>query len=210
MKSKSILLLAIAAVGVTTARADLVLTNETAVGEVKSTTKMSIRGEKMRTDNGTETSVIMDAKSGDMITLMHEQKMMIKSNVNDLKAAAAALPKDTPGVTVTEPKITATGKKEKVQGYDCEIYTMESMGSTVKLWVAKDYPGYAKLQKELSVMEKLGTPGAAKPPALPGMTLKTEFEQQGLKFVTSLVSLKEEAVDESIFAVPAGYKPLGQ
>lgn len=209
MKTKAFTLL-ITVASFTTAFADLVLINETAIGEVRSITKMSISGDKMRTDNGTETSVIMDAKSGDMITLMHEQKMMMKSNVNDLKAAAAALPKDTPGVTITEPKVTATGKKEKVQGYDCEIYTMEAMGTMTKLWVAKDYPGFEKLQKQLSVMEKLGTPGASKPPALPGMTLKTEFEQQGLKFVTSLVSLKEEAVDGSIFTVPAGYKPLGQ
>lgn len=209
MKTKALTLL-LSVASFSTILADLVLINETAVGEVRSTTKMSISGDKMRTDNGTETSVIMDAKSGDMITLMHEQKMMMKSNLNDLKAAAAALPKDTPGVTITEPKIAATGKKEKVQGYDCEIYTMEAMGTMTKLWVAKDYPGYEKLQKQLSVMEKLGTPGASKPPALPGMTLKTEFEQQGLKFVTSLVSLKEEAVDGSIFNVPAGYKPLGQ
>lgn len=212
MKAKTILLLAIAAAGLSTARADIVMVNETNVGGVKSTTTMSIHGDKVRTDNGAQTSVIMDTKTGDMTTLMHEQKMMMKSNAEQLKAAAAALgDKGAPGgAEAMQPKITATGKKEKVQGYECEIYTMEIMGLSTKMWIAKDYPGYEKLKKELSVLEKLGSPGAAKQPPLPGLALKTEMEQQGMKITTALVSLKEQPVDESIFSVPAGYKALGQ
>ena len=58
-------------------------------------------------------------------------------------------------------------------------------------------------------MEKLGTPGQKQPP-MPGLALKTEYEQQGLKFTTMLVSLKEQPVDETIFKVPAGYKAPGE
>lgn len=198
----------LALLGASFAHADLVMVNETIIGEIKSKTTLYIRGDKVRTDNGTETSVIMDAKSGDMITLMHEQKMVSKVNAAELKAAAAAIP-DKPLPGAIEPKITATGKKEKVMGYECEIYTMEVPGVTTKMWMTKDYPGYEKLRDGLKVLDKLGTPGAKKP-EVPGLALKTETEQQGLKFITLLVSLKEQPVDESMFNVPAGYKPPGE
>ena len=206
MKSKS-LALVLAALGASIAHADLVMVNETSIGGAKSTTTLSIRGDKVRTDNGTQASVIMDTKTGEMTTLMHDQKMVVKMSAADLKAAAATLG-DKSAAGGLEPKITATGTKEKVQGYECEIYTMEALGMTTKLWVAKDYPGYEKLKKELSVLERLASPGAKQPP-VPGIALKTEFEQQGMKFPTSLVSLKEQPVDESIFAVPSGYKAPG-
>lgn len=193
----------------TTARADIVMVNETAIGEVKSKTVLSIRGDMVRTDNGTETSVIMDTAKGEMTTLMHEQKMVVKTDLNALKAASAALgDKAVPGADL-KPTITSTGKKEKINGYDCEIYTVELKGMSSRLWIAKDYPGYEKLKKELSVMEKLGTPGQKQPP-MPGLALKTEYEQQGFKFTTMLVSLKEQPVDETIFKVPAGYKAPGE
>lgn len=207
MKKHAVLLFLL--LRLTTARADIVMVNETAIGEVKSKTVLSIRGDMVRTDNGTETSVIMDTGKGEMTTLMHEQKMVVKTDLNALKAASAAFAdKAVPGADL-KPTITSTGKKEKINGYDCEIYVVELKGMSSRLWIAKDYPGYEKLKKELSVLEKLGTPGQKQPP-MPGLALKTEYEQQGLKFTTMLVSLKEQPVDASIFKVPAGYKAPGE
>ena len=190
------------------ARADLVMIQETSVGEVKSRTTMYISGSKLRSDNGTETSVIMDTDTGDMTTLMQEQKMVMKVTAAELKAATAAL-SDKPQPELPMPKLTATGQKEKVQGYDCEIYISELMGTKTKMWVAKDYPGYDKLKKGLAVAAKMGA-GAAKAPEIPGMTLRYEYEQQGLKFVTNLVSITEKPVDASLFTVPTGYKAPGE
>jgi hypothetical protein len=187
------------------ARADFVLVNETSLGEIKSTTTMYLSGDKMRTDNGTETSVIMDAATGDMITLMHEQKMVIRMNTSQL-------PKSPPlpaGVEIPKPKITPTGQREKVNGYDCEIILSELSGMTTKMWYTKDYPGHEKLTKALSVMDKISNAGATKPP-VEGMMLKMEYTQQGLKFTTTLKSLTEEKVDPSRFTVPAGYKAPGE
>lgn len=190
-------------------RADLVLVQETAVGQVKSTSKMYISGDHIRSDNGDTSSVIMDASTGIMTTLVHEQKMAIEVNTAQLKAAAGApLPA---GAEQPVQKVTDTGRTEKVQGYDCKIYTVELGEAKSTMWIAKDYPGYDKLRKELAVMEKFSNGNAAQsPPELPGMAVKSEYEQQGLKFVTTVVSLTEEKVDPSLFKVPAGYKPPGQ
>ena len=190
------------------ARADLVMIQDTAAGEVKSRTTLSVSGDLVRSDNGTETSVILDTKAGRMTTLMHEQKMLMTMDLKQLQAAAAATPA-APGTDAKNAtKLTATGKFENVQGHRCEIYTSENAGTVVTLWVAKDYPGYAKLKSQLNTFEKLN-PGGPKQPELPGMTLKTEFTTNGIKFVTSLVSLKEQKVDPAVFKVPADYKPLG-
>ena len=188
------------------AQADLILVQETSVGEVKTRTTMSIKGDQMRTDSGTENSVIINTATGDMTTLMHEQKMVMTMNTKTLQDS---LPAGAKPVEIKAPKITATGKMEKVDGYECEIYTIESMGTVVKMWMAKDYPNLAKLKKQLEPLTKLAAPGAPKAPEIPGMMIKSENEQSGLKFTTRLVSLEEKAVSEDAFKIPSDYKAPG-
>lgn len=188
------------------ASADLVMISETKIGEVKSRTTMSISGSIMRTDNGTESSVIIDTKSGDMTTLMHEQKMVVKVDMAQLKALAGANTTAPGPESVT--KITAMGKTQKIDGYNCELYLSENMGTKVSMWVTKDYPGYEKLKAELVGVRNLN-PTGPKQPEVPRMALRTEYTANGLTFVTSVVSLKEQKVDAGIFKVPADYKAPG-
>ena len=195
----------LAALTVTSAMADITLVNETLLNGVSSKSTMWIKGDKVRTDNDTTTTTIIDTASGDMTTLMHEQKMIIKMNTKQLQELAKQAP-GAPTPEASQTKVTATGEKEKVEGYDCEIYLSENMGMTVKMWVAKSYPNGDKLREEMKVMAKLGTPGAPKPPEVPGIAVKTEFVQQGMKFTTRLVSIKTDSIDESKFAIPTDYK----
>jgi hypothetical protein len=190
------------------ARADLVMEQETSSITGKSHTTMSIKGNMVRTDVDKESSVIIDTASGDMTTLMHEGKMMMKMNTKALAAAAAATA-PTPGTKVEPAKLVKTGKSEKVGGYDCDLYTMESTGVTTKMWIAKKYPGYDSLKKQLGTLAKMASNGA-EAPEMPGMAIKTETVASGVTFTTMLLSLKEQKVDDAVFKVPAGYKALGQ
>jgi hypothetical protein len=202
MKALTLLL---ASLTITSAMADITIVNETLLNGVGSKSTMWIKGDKVRTDNDTTTTTIIDTASGDMTTLMHEQKMIIKMNTKQLQELA----KQAPGASTPEAsqtKVTATGEKEKVDGYDCEIYLSENMGMTVKMWVAKSYPNGDKLREEMKVMAKLGTPGAPQQPEVPGIAIKTEFVQQGMKFTTRLVSIKTDSIDDSRFAIPTDYK----
>lgn len=186
--------------------ADLVMVQETAMGEVKSKTVMSIKGKMVRTDVGDKTSIIIDTETGNMISLMHERKMTMKMDGSVMKAAQTAAGGAKPEI----PKPVATGKTEKVGDYECEIYTLNNQGTEAKMWVAKDYPGYDKLKTELAALKKMGGPAAAEQPDLPGMAIKTETKAGGITYVSTLVSLKEEAVDDKVFTPPAGYKQMGQ
>lgn len=201
MKTTALLLLLATSI----TRADLVMVQETAMGEVKSKTVMSIKGKMVRTDVGDKNSVIIDTESGDMISLMHEQKMSMKMDGAMMKAAQAAA---APAGEIPQP--VATGQKEKIGDYDCEIYTLSNQGTETKMWIAKDYPGYDKLKTELAALKKMGGAATANQKDLPGMAIKTETKAGGITYVTTLVSLKEEKVDDKIFTAPADYKSMGQ
>ena len=198
MKTTALLLLLAASI----ARADLVMVQETAMGEVKSKTVMSIKGKMVRTDVGDKNSVIMDTEAKTMVSLMHEQKMAMKMDMNMVNQAQ--------GADVKIPQPVATGQKEKVGDYECEIYTLNHGGTESKMWIAKDFPGYEKLKTELAALKKMGGPAAQQQADLPGMAVKTETKAGGITYVSTLVSLKEEPVDDKIFAAPADYKMIGQ
>lgn len=206
---KTLLSLSLAIVVTGSAVADVTLVQHTFLGAAKTpmVTTLCIKGGKIRTDNDTTSSVVMDTATGEMTTLVHEQKMIIKSNTKDLAALAPSPGGDKAGGGT---KVTATGKKEMVEGYNCELYLSENMGMVVKMWLTEDYPGYQKLKEELKVISKMAVANASEQAPLPGIAIKTEYEQQGMKFERRLVSLKEGAVDEAKFAIPAGYKAPGE
>jgi hypothetical protein len=190
------------------AHADVILTQHTFVGAAKTPTKtvMSIKGGKVRADNDTTSSSIIDTDTGDMTTLMHEQKMAMTMNARSLQAM---LPKDS-RVKIPQPTLTATGKHEIVDGYDCEIHISEVAGTSVKMWIAKSYPGYDKLKEALKPLARMGGPDAPKMPEVPGMMIKSEFEQSGLKLVTKLAGIEEKKLSDDLFKVPADYKAPAQ
>ncbi len=200
---KTLLPVILAAFTMTPALADITLIQDTSVGEIKSRTTMFVKDGKVRTDNDITSSILIDTHTGDMTTLVHEQKMMIKVNTRELAGLSAPVKATDPALPVT--KIIATGKMETIDGYPCEIHLSENQGMVVKMWLTKSYPGQEKLQEEMKVMAKISA-GGAKQPEVPGIALKTEYEQQGLKFTTFLVSLKSDPVADSKFAIPADYK----
>lgn len=204
---KPILVLSLILIATASAMADVTLVQDTLLNGVSTRTTMWVKGDKVRTDNDTTSSIIMDTATGDMTTLMHEQKMKVVVNAAQLRALAAGqAPGGGEAAPLPETKLTATGEKETVDGYECEIYLSENQGMTVKLWIAKDYPGEKALREQLKVLAKLAAAGAPKQPEVPGIALKTEFEQQGLKFTTRLVSLSSDPVSDDKFVVPADYQ----
>lgn len=209
MKAPNIttILFAIHCIG-STAQADLVLVQHTFMGSAKTpmVTTMSIKGNKMRTDNDANSSVIMDATTGDMTTLIHESKMVIRTNAKQL---AALTPKDSK-ISIPETKVESTGQKETVDGHECEIYLSTNSGMTVKMWIANDFPNHAKLKEALKPMSQLSASGGSMKQVMEGMMLKSEYEQNGIKFTTKHVSLKEQPIAADLFAIPTGYKAPGE
>jgi hypothetical protein len=189
-------------------KADLVI-KQTMDGPMKGDTTLTIKGSKMRTDVGKDMSTIMDMTTGDMQTFMHTQKMVMKIKGSQTKASTEIVKKEME--KSGENPLKATGKKEKVGEHDCEIYEMNVAGSKTQMWIAKDYPNYDKIKKEMDMMQKAASKMSGmdqKAMELPGMAVKTQVQVAGTTVTTEIVSVETKDVDDSAFTAPSGYTEL--
>ncbi len=201
------------------ARADLVMQQQITVTTNNSVVTMKVKGTKVRLDfyagQPRAISRITDLKTGETITLLHSQKMFVKTPGGPAKQTKPAGNGATTNTAPNPPIPRATGKTEKVGGYDTEIYTWSnSRGITGTAWVAKNYPDYARIQTDLAVLDKASDdandsldPELSK---LPGMVVKSQVTGGKQTITVTLVSAREESIDASLFQMPANYKELPQ
>ncbi len=203
-------LLAVLFVFTTSLHADLVIVQDVdAVGQ-KLTMTMKTKGSLMRVDVNPQMSMIIDGATGDMKTLMHEQKMFMTMNVESMKGMIAAATKTTdPNV---KPIIKPLGNHEKINGFDTEEYLMTQGDVTSHLWIAKNHPHYEAFVKAMETMRK-GPIGQMNPQMqmdmsqLPGMPLKSIVEMNGKTTATSMIrSVDETELPLTDFEAPADYK----
>jgi hypothetical protein len=139
---------------------------------------------------------------------LHSQKLYLKSPGQPMKPAKSS------GTASRAPVPRATGKTQKVGDYDTELYTWtNNRGITGTVWVAKNYPDYARIRADYAVLDK--TPGADTDmtpalSALPGMVVRSQVTGGGQTITVALISAKEEPIDASLFQTPANYKELPQ
>jgi Domain of unknown function (DUF4412) len=201
------------------ARADLVMQQQITILTNNSVVTVKIKGAKVRLDLNVgrpETiSLITDLKTGDTITLMHNQKMFVKTSGAAMKQTNPAGNGVTANTGPKPPVPRATGQTQKVGSYDTELYKWSnSRGITGIAWVARNFPDYARIQADLAVLDK--SPGGLDNdinPALsrlPGMMVRSQVTGGGQTITMALISAKEEPVDASLFQAPANYKELPQ
>jgi hypothetical protein len=202
---------------VISASADVIIETKIESPQINTTATTKIKGSKMRTDltgpMGAMSS-IMETTTGDAIQLIHAQKMAMKINAEQMKAAMEMANK-AKGIS-TDPlaktsKPVDTGKTEKVGDYDCEIYSWKNNGTEARYWIATNHP-QAALLKEAEKMFKhsaIGTAAAGPDMSdLPGPAIKTEMTIGGTKTVTTVLSVKEAPVDASEFEMPKDYQDM--
>lgn len=189
----------------------VVVQKATTDGQVQEVS-IKIKGDKTRMDVGQQMTVIADGASANITMLMHAQKMMMKMDPESIKGVLAAASAATGANGQPPAKPEATGQKEKVGEYDCEIFTWKGQLGAGKFWVAKDFPGYKELNESQDKLAKaMGNPAAALTPQatdFPGMVIKSEIQMMGKTSVSELVSAKEEAVADSAFALPTDYQEM--
>ncbi len=191
--------------------ADWVLVQKATADDKTEEVVIHIKGEQTRLDVGKEMSVIAGGADGQMIMLMHQQKMMMRLSADTLKGVMA-LAGAAFGADQAAAKPVATGMKEKVGTYVCEVFTWTGKMGSGKFWVARDFAGYEALNAaQDKLMQAMGNPASAFAPQasdFPGMVIKSEMQVMGKSNVSELVSAKEEAVDAAIFVLPADYKEM--
>lgn len=196
-----------------TLHADLMITQQVeGMGQnMESTTK--IKGSKTRVDASPATSIIMDLKSGDMISLMHSQKKFMKIPSQMTQAAFDGMKKMQGGKGGLTP--TPTGKKDVISGYASEEYTSTVAGTKITLWLTKALPDYQQVLKEMGVAFSQGPMAAMMKnlgvdfTTLPGFPIRTVNEiQPGQSMTTTVTSVSIKPLPDSDFEVPADYQAM--
>ncbi len=183
------------------------------MGQVmESTTK--IKGGRTRIDASPATSIIMDLKTGEMISLMHTQKSYMKIPSQMAQAALAGM-KKMQGDQAAAPSIVPTGKKDTISGYAAEEYTYNQAGMKMSLWLTKALPDYATVLKEMGEAFSQGPMAAMMKNfgldfgALPGFPIRTVNElQPGQTITSTVVSVSTQTIPDSAFDIPTDYKVM--
>jgi hypothetical protein len=212
MKLLSSTLLLLVSLGLN-ASADLIIVQKIeGAGPVAEMT-MKIKGGKSRFDMTPQLAMIFDNKTGEMLQLMKDQKTVVRMSGEKMKAMADTMKKYSGQTQTTEkPKVTSTGKKETINGYEAEEYAAENPSFKASYWVAPKYPNAAAILKELQLIDSsVWDPGSLGIPSfkdLPGLPIKTVISVGGTQMTSTLVSIKQESVSDSEFDVPKDFKEV--
>ena len=198
-------------------RADLILEQQSSDTNGTHTGILKLHGDKMRLDqpdNGI--SVIVDLKSRDSITLLTSNKTYLNRFGSEVRWQMDEERKYTHGTNDLDfppARPVDTGKSETVNGRVTEIFTWSGVhGLKETLWVATNFPNYDAIRAELIKLDRFNDSGPhrnAQPELslLPGMVMKSESLLKGHTLTTTLVSVKMEPVDASLFVLPKDYSP---
>ena len=216
---RSLLCFGLALLSASVLRADLVVVQKIdGIGHTGEMT-MKIKEGKMRVDVSPEMSAITDLGTGTVTTLMHSQKayMQIDGDMTRKLMERFQKMKGAPKNDAEEgpAKPQPTGKHETINGFNTEIFTYQSGKTQMMFWIAKDFPQADKFQaafKQLqnSPMAAMARKMGRQPTDFPGVPVKTEvLDPSGAaKITTTILSVKEQALDASEFAIPADYKGM--
>jgi hypothetical protein len=191
------------------AHADLTIVQKTEGAMNAAELKLRIKGDRARADLAPQLTVLTDLATGDSVTLNHNAKIYTRvagAEAAKLRALAAEV---KPGAE--PPKLTPANRREKVEGYDCEVFTWRIGRLEVTDWIARDYPNWQPILAELTRFQHAGLAGAAEVlmPRLadfPGMVIRREMQLGDTKTTSTLLSVKEEPLDAALFDLPKEYK----
>jgi hypothetical protein len=198
------------------ARADLTIVQKVeGIGPVSEVT-MKIKGDKARVDVNPKMTAIIDGKTGEMINLMHDQKVVMRMSAEKMKAAMEMARqfsgKDEKKETGEKPKFASSGKKEVINGYDTEEYIYETPQFKASYWIASKYPDGAAILKQLqSVNPAIWRTSNTQMPDyrdFPGLPIKTVVSSGGNQITTTLASVKQDRLSDDDFAVPKDYQEM--
>jgi hypothetical protein len=207
------LLLTLAAAGLSTslAWADLTVVQKVEGGGLEGEMTIKFKGKKVRADVATPISTITDAETGDTLTLQHRTKTFTRTTAEQTKSLMEQMLK-AQGAN-EPPKLTPTKEQKEIAGQKTQAYDWAVGKLKIRFWVAPEYPNAAAIQEQLDLMQNSGLAGVAatmmpSPQQMPGVRLRTELDLAGQKVNTTIVSIKQDAVDAAIFEVPKSYKEV--
>ena len=213
MKTSLFLLVLFGVVPMASADLTILQSIESSAGTNKVTIK--IKGERARIEVNPKSSMIVDAKSGEVITLIPEQKAVMRLSAEKARAlgnkARTILKDSDTSLEIATPK--STGKKEKINGYEAEEYVAETPRYRASYWVAKSYPDYQTILRQMKLLQNNAFAAVRKAMPeyydFPGLPIRTKIKLQGLEeATTTITSISQASIPDSEFVVPPDYAEI--
>ena len=196
-----------------TAHADLTIVQKMDGTEGIHQITLKVKGDKARVEVNPQVTTIIDAKTGDLTTLLNDQKTVMRISGERAKAMAemakSFVKEEAPQQALPKP----TGHKETIRGYETEEYVSDSPKYHASYWVAKSYPNYESILQQMSLLQRGAfasiTKGMPDFHALPGLPLRTRIKTSGQGEITSTIeSVSLSPLADSEFSVPASYSEM--
>jgi hypothetical protein len=194
------------------ARADYEIrrTIESPMRNTKEDTVCKVKGTRCRMDFDNGRYLVVDPKEGTYFMVDLKTKNVVDFG-NVARPIANTLPNKFDG---SAPKPEATGRKDKIDGYDVEEYVCGlGMGMKGAFWVAPNYPkekAAALKEEQQRVADSSATSSKVPLPdleSLPGPALRivTFDPNDKVLSVSTVKSVSVEPIDERQFQIPAGF-----
>jgi len=198
------------------ARADLVVVEQSLESRQQpKTITIQTKDDKYRIDYGDKLSVIYNLATGDSIRVDHSAATYTTLSGSQAVAMKNSMQKAGIVPTGKPPRIVDTGKTEKINGYNAEVYTAETPSATYTFWVTKDYPNFDVVRQEMkkvqAASDALDQPGflSLDLSKLDGLVIKSERLTGGGELMTlTLQSATIQPVADAEFQPPVGYKDI--
>ena len=173
---------------------------------------VKIKGDKERIDAPSQPTRIINGKTGEMTDLLNEKKSFIRISAEQMKAAAETINKFDESKKPSTSKLTPTGKKETINGYETEEFVFEAPQFKASFWVAAKYPDATgilqQMQVPLSGAWKPSNMGMPDYTDFAGLPLKTVISIGPNEVITSIVSIKKDPISAAEFDIPKDFQEM--
>lgn len=169
---------------------------------------MNIKGDKIHAtmEMGPMGSMEMFIDNGTkkMVTVMRAMKMGTEIDMAHAEQMANQSSEDTPAPV-------ATGKKDNINGYDCELYTCKVKGLDMEMWMTNALPPsiVTSLAKSMSSINSTGAASGAKNSfeelAKKGLFAVRTVIKEGdaIQMQNDLLKFESKSIPDSEFAIPS-------
>jgi hypothetical protein len=172
---------------------------------------LKLKADKIRVEPTPQMTMIVDGKTSDIITLMNAQKKFLRIS-GDKARAIAELSAKYGATTAEKPKLTATGKKMTINGYEAEEYVGETKSFKASYWIAPSFPDSAAIMKQLQAVIPAAWNDLAKGMMdyrdLPGFPLRTQVKTEDGEIISTVTAIKRDPISDAEFVVPADFQEM--
>jgi hypothetical protein len=172
---------------------------------------LKLKGDKIRVEAPPKVTAIIDGRTGDMITLMTAKRKFLRISGEKTKAIADLATKYG-GDNAEKTKLTATGKKMTINGYEAEEYVSESKLFKARYWIAPSLPDSVAIIKQLQAVVPSAWSELAKGMMdyrdLPGFPLRTQVKTGEEEVTSTVTSVSRDPLSDAEFAVPKDFEEM--